>query len=343
MAARNNSTQSMNGYDEIKVEESLETVEDVISGASKHNAIPLWPQMVKFNPPAPNPRCVPHIWRYSSILPYLLRAGDLVKEKDAERRVLMLINPEREGPYTTDTLYAGLQLVMPNETAPAHRHTAFALRFIISGSGGFTAVHGRRIQMSRGDVILTPTWNWHDHGKDGSGPMIWLDGLDLPLFQFFPVHFVEHFSSSRYPATDIDKSQSPIVYPWATMKSLLDAAPGPWTRKTYRKRNGGYVSKTLSASAERLDGGTSSPARRETTSCVYHVISGKGHSVIGEQRFEWKEGDTFCVPSWFRYEHFAEQGAERVYLYRFDDRPVIEALGFYRWEGMNTESLVNGA
>ena len=64
---------------------------------------------------------------------------------------------------------------MPNETAPAHRHTASALRFIIEGNGGFTAVNGQRINMDRGDVILTPPWNWHDHGKDGSGPMIWLD------------------------------------------------------------------------------------------------------------------------------------------------------------------------
>lgn len=64
-------------------------------------------------------------------------------------------------PYTTDTLYAGLQLVLPGETAPAHRHSAFAVRFIIEGNGGFTAVQGKRIKMSRGDFILTPVWQWH--------------------------------------------------------------------------------------------------------------------------------------------------------------------------------------
>ena len=91
-----------------------------------------------------------------------------------------------EAPYCTDTINAGLQLVMPNEVAPAHRHTAFAMRFIIEGAGGFTAVHGRRIRMQRGDLILTPSWNWHDHGKDGLGPMIWLDQLNLPSFKHFP-------------------------------------------------------------------------------------------------------------------------------------------------------------
>lgn len=122
---------------------------------------------------------------------------------------------------------------MPNETAPAHRHTAFAMRFIIEGNGGFTAVHGQRIQMQQGDVILTPTWNYHDHGKDGSGPMIWLDGLDLPNFRHFPVHFVQHFSESRYPAEDVDSESSPLVYPWKTMKASLDETLGDWAVKRY--------------------------------------------------------------------------------------------------------------
>lgn len=143
-----------------------------------------------------------------------------------------------EAPYTTDTVYAGLQLVMPNETAPAHRHVAFAMRFIVEGKGGFTAVHGKRIEMKRGDVILTPTWNWHDHGKDGDGPMIWLDGLDLPLFRHFPTHFVEHFKESRYPAESVDSNTSPIVFPWAKMQAVLDGEKGEWVTKPYLRANG---------------------------------------------------------------------------------------------------------
>jgi len=133
---------------------------------------------------------------------------------------------------------------MPNETAPAHRHTAFAMRFIISGTGGFTAVHGKRITMNRGDVILTPTWNWHDHGKDGSGPMIWLDGLDLPNFQFFPVHFVEHFQEKRYPAEDVKgrERETGLVFPWADMKKALDGAEEKegkgWVNRRYLKKDG---------------------------------------------------------------------------------------------------------
>ena len=92
--------------------------------------------------------------------------------------------------------------------------------------------------MNRGDVILTPTWNWHDHGKDGSGPMIWLDGLDLPNFQYFPVHFVEHYQESRYPAEMVDSSMSPIVFQWGEMQKKLDGAKGEWVSVPYLKGNG---------------------------------------------------------------------------------------------------------
>ncbi|KAF1958973.1 RmlC-like cupin, partial [Byssothecium circinans] len=196
-----------------------------------------------------------------------------------------------------------------------------------------------RIGMERGDVILTPTWNWHDHGKDGSGPMIWLDALDLPLFQFFPTHFVGHFEEKRNPAEVVDTDRSSIMFPWKKMKGALDGMEGGWVRKEYRKADGSYVSKTLNPSAERLSRSASSETRRETTSSVYHVVSGSGYSWIGGPRFQWKQGDTFCVPSWHLYQHFSGS-EEMAYLCRFDDKPMIEALGFYRSEGMDTETSV---
>ncbi|KAI9925244.1 hypothetical protein MW887_006167 [Aspergillus wentii] len=213
------------------------------------------------------------------------------------------------------------------------------MRFIIEGHGGFTAVHGKRIQMQRGDVILTPTWNYHDHGKDGSGPMIWLDGLDLPNFRHFPVHFVEHFNQPRYPAENVDSETSPIVFSWSKMKDQLDSVDGDWASQRYLRSDGREVSRILGGCAERLNEGSSSPSRRETTSAVYHVITGSGYSIIGEQKLVWEKGDTFCIPSWYKYQHFGDSG-ETVYLYRFDDKPMIDALGFYRSEDTDVEALV---
>lgn len=119
-------------------------------------------------PPKPNPKAAVASWKYDVVRPLLLEAGRLVNAEEAERRVLMLVNPAMKAPHTTDTIYAGLQLILPGETAPAHRHVAFALRFIIEGDRGFTAVGGRKMVMERGDVILTPVWNWHDHGHEGN-------------------------------------------------------------------------------------------------------------------------------------------------------------------------------
>ena len=139
-----------------------------VSTLQPYHVEPLWTVMGAMVPPQPNPKAAIASWKYEKIRPLLLEAGRLVKAEEAERRVLMLVNPAMVAPHTTDTIYAGLQLILPGETAPAHRHIAFALRFIIEGARGFTAVGGRKMVMERGDVILTPSWDWHDHGHEGN-------------------------------------------------------------------------------------------------------------------------------------------------------------------------------
>ncbi|KAF5964850.1 putative gentisate 1,2-dioxygenase oxidoreductase [Fusarium bulbicola] len=324
---------------------SLNTSEELVEALKATNTAPLWAQMTRLNPPAPNPQTVPYVWSYDKIKPYLFKAGQLITEKQAERRVLMLGNPAREAPYTTDTLYAGLQLVQPKETAPAHRHTAFACRFIIEGTGGFTAVHGKRVPMKPRDVIVTPTWNWHDHGKKGADeeggddqPVIWLDGLDLPSFIHFPVHFVEHHTDARYPAEDFEESD--IVYPWSKMQPRLDASPDEWVSEPYLKPSGAEIGRIIGASAERLNPGAKSPEIQETSSAVYHVIEGSGSTQVGDKVLEWKQGDTFCIPTWHKYQHHADNSS-KAYLYRFDDKPMLRALGFYRVAGVDVETYVS--
>lgn len=41
--------------------------------------------------------------------------------------------------------------------------------------------------MEPGDFIITPAWTWHDHGHDGDDPMVWMDGLDIPIVAAFGV------------------------------------------------------------------------------------------------------------------------------------------------------------
>ena len=97
----------------------------------------------------------------------MMESGGLITAKEAERRVLILENPGLPGQSRiTNSLFAGLQMILPGEVAPAHRHTPSALRFIIEGHGAYTAVEGERTLMEPGDFVITPPWTWHDHGNE---------------------------------------------------------------------------------------------------------------------------------------------------------------------------------
>ncbi|KAJ5306302.1 hypothetical protein PENANT_c017G04302 [Penicillium antarcticum] len=306
--------------------------EDLTMFPSEKHYAPLWTVLDKMVPPRPNPRAVPTVWRYNEMRPDLMKAGSIVTAEEAERRVLMLVNSNIEPPYTTDTIYGGLQLVLPGETAPAHRHVAFALRFIIEGEHGFTAIEGQKISMEIGDVILTPSWCWHDHGNEGTKPMVWLDGLDLPLFRNVPVNFAENYTSSRYPA--IASEESPIQFPWRDVQNALDGDKLPYTIYHYSRKGQRHLSNTISAQAERLDAGFTASPRQETCSFLYHVKSGEGVSNLitsdgNKTEIRWKEKDTFVVPAWCRIEHTCSS-AEPAYLFAINDRPLLESLGLVR-------------
>jgi gentisate 1,2-dioxygenase len=305
-----------------------DTLDALFADGSAAAVDPLWTNMEVIVPPVPQPKGVPHVWRYGAIRPLLERAGHLVTAEEAERRVFMLTNPALRPPNTTDTLYAGLQLILPGEVARAHRHTSFALRFIVEGEGAYTAVGGEKVTMGRGDLVLTPSFEFHDHGNESDRPMVWLDGLDIPLFHFFPANFAEPWREPRFPSEPAPPD-SRLRFPWAPMQARLDAAGGNAELPYEDKRAGGPIARTTGASALRLEPGTPTAPVRETSSAIYHVVRGSGRTRVGETTLEWAERDTFCVPSWHAYSH-ETAGGEPAYLFRFDDAPAFRALGLYR-------------
>ncbi len=151
-------------------------------------------------PTEPRPACIPALWRYDEMRPGLMEAGGLITAQEAERRVLILENPGVRGASRiTQSLYAGLQLVLPGEVTPSHRHTSSAMRFVIEGNGAYTAVDGERTTMHPGDFIVTPSWTYHDHGNPGNVPVVWLDGLDIPIVNTFDTGFAEHYPGETQP------------------------------------------------------------------------------------------------------------------------------------------------
>src|SRR5262245_53740905 len=159
---------------------------------------PLCEQLHALVPPQPNTPCAAAHWRYDALRPHLMRAGTIISAAEAVRRVLVLENPALPGLASiTQSLYAGLQLILPGEVAPGHRHTQSALRFVGAGQGAYTEVNGERTTMAPGDFIITPSWTWHDHGNDAAGPVVWLDALDIPLVRFLDAGFAENLDAER--------------------------------------------------------------------------------------------------------------------------------------------------
>ena len=175
---------------------------DLYRRMDKHHLAPLWEVLHALVPTEPQTPCVPAFWKYRDARPYVMESGALITAKEAVRRVLILENPGMRGKSCiTNSLYCGLQLILPGEIAPSHRHTQSALRFIVEGSGAYTAVDGERTTMRPGDFIITPSWTWHDHGNPGNEPVVWMDGLDIQILQLFGAQFSENYAEEVQPVS----------------------------------------------------------------------------------------------------------------------------------------------
>ncbi|HVH74744.1 MAG TPA: gentisate 1,2-dioxygenase [Stellaceae bacterium] len=325
-----------------------------IAGA---NLAPLWEKLHSLVTREPVTPCRPAVWHYDSeVRPYLMEAGGLITAKEAERRVLILQNPGLSGqPSITHSLFAGLQLILPGEVAPAHRHSQSALRFIIEGEGAYTAVDGERTTMRPGDFVITPSWTWHDHGNETDRPMVWLDGLDVPLVSLLDASFAEPGAAEMQAVTrpegdsgarfgnnlaPIDwrpqvKTSPVFNYPYErTRESLSTLArnddPDPYHGHKLRYVNpasGDWAMPTIGTFVQLLPKGFSTRPYRSTDGTVFVAVEGHGETRVGDTVLRWRPRDIFVVPSWMAATHHAE--AEAV-LFSFSDRPVQEKLGLWR-------------
>jgi gentisate 1,2-dioxygenase len=323
--------------------------------APQHMA-PLWTRLKSLVPKEPTPVGVPHRWAYADVRPYVLESATQISAKEAERRVLILENPALAGSsQVTQTLYAGLQLIMPGEVAPAHRHTQSALRFIVEGAGAYTAVEGEKTLMQPGDFVITPSWTWHHHGNDSDAPMVWLDGLDIPITHFFGSTFRQDHEADEAaitrPAGDAlarygsgllpvgwkaGSLNSPVFnYPYTRTREALHAlgaagAPDVHLGHLMRYVNpadGGWAMPTIAAMIRLLPRGFATQPYRSSDSVVLVGVEGEGELRIGEQRFPIAPHDVLVVPGWLAYTLHA---ASDLVLFSYSDRVAQEKLGLWR-------------
>lgn len=329
---------------------------------AKKSLTPLWAVLSNIITPEPTSACIPHLWNFEEAKRFLLEAGGLITAKEAERRVLILENPGMPGKsQITTSLYAGLQLVLPNEVAPSHRHSQSALRFVLDGSGAHTSVNGERTIMEFGDFVITPPNAWHDHGNHGDDPMIWLDGLDVPIVTAFDASFVESLGEDEQPINrqtndslarfganmlPVDYQQerlaSPIFnYPYVrsrealeTMKKQQEWDPCHGLKMRYvNPVDGGYAMPTIAPFLQLIPKGFKTAAYRSTDATIYVAVEGSGRTTIDGQIFEWGPKDIFVVPSWKWVSH--EPDGEAV-LFSFSDRAAQEKLGLWRQDRGNS-------
>lgn len=326
------------------------------------NLAPLWTSLSTLVPKQPAPKVVPALWKYEDMRPLVMQAGDIISAEEAVRRVLVLENAGLPNQASiTSTLYAGLQLILPGEIAPSHRHTQTALRFVVEGSGAWTAVDGERTTMHPGDFIITPSWRWHDHGnpsvEEGGEPVIWLDGLDIPLMAHLNAGFAEDYGEATQPIQrpegysytqfghnmapvrhEVKDPNSPIFsYPYERSREALDKlmrfeALDEWDGVKLRYINpvtGGWAMPTMATFMQLLPAGFQGRSYRSTDATVYHVVEGRGTAYIGDETFAFAPKDIFVVPSWAPVRL---EAAEEVVLFSFSDRPVLEAVNLLREE-----------
>lgn len=327
------------------------------------NLAPLWDVLHALVPPQPQSPAQAALWHYNDIRPLLMQAGQYITAEEAERRVLILENPGLKGSSAiTSSLYAGIQLVLPGEVAPCHRHAQSALRFVLEGptedKGAYTAVNGEKVMMRPFDLVLTPTGLWHDHDNDSDTPIIWLDGLDIPLLQTLDCGYAERYDQAQFPASNrpgttlsrfgrnmrpvrpssVDRAladQPLFHYPYAGWRdALMDmadtGAPEPdlgYKMQFTNPVHGGPIMATISAFGQFLPKGFETSAYQQTSGAVYTVCEGTGTARIGDKRFSLSPRDTFVVPSW---QPFFLSARDDLILFSFSDQAVQEKLGLWR-------------
>ena len=338
-------------------------LDSLYADMAPRHLLPLWESLHALVLPEPRSPAVPWRWRYDEVRDYLMRAGDAISAEQAERRVLIMENPGLPGlSAITPSLYAGMQLVLPGEVAPCHRHSQSALRFVMEGGDAFTALDGEKAMMEPFDLVLTPGGQWHDHGNPSSRPMIWLDGLDIPTVRLFDASFAEKLDTAVHPETarpgdtlaryghnlrpitgstaDRRPSARPLFHyrhaDWRPALAAMAAAAeiDPHLGHALEFLNpadGGPVLATISAHVRSLPAGFETRPRRSTDGSVFVVVAGEGEALVGDETIALGERDIVVVPSWTT---LTLRARSEFVLFAYSDKASQLALNLYREQNL---------
>jgi gentisate 1,2-dioxygenase len=333
---------------------------DYREALKRQNLVPLWPNLRAVLPAGkPQPKTKPTFWSYAALKPLLLKAGELTPIEKAERRVLVLANPGHglENMQASAAMYLGMQLLLPGEWAPAHRHTPNAVRVIVEGESAYTTVNGEKCLMSRGDLILTPTGQWHEHGHEGDKPVVWLDVLDLPLVYYMEASY--HVDGPKQavlpdrgdrvyarggvvPSVDFERAAKPypmLRYPWTETRAALVALAE--NQPDLRMVQVTYVNPETGRDTQNILGYYALMLRRAQTlrlpvrspAMVFHAIEGSAEVRVEEAAFNLVEADTCCAPGYSAVSLRNRSASAPAFLFVADETPLHRKLGVFENRG----------
>ena len=287
------------------------------------NLVPLWPSLRGVLPPqVPTRQTQPIHWAYADIKPLLLQAGELTPIEKAERRVLVLANPG----HTLEKMQAS------------------------------SAIYLGMCPMSRGDLILTPTGLWHEHGHDGDTPVVWLDVLDLPLVYYMEASY--HLNGARQtvqpgrgdrsyqraglvpsPVFGRSGKRYPMLrYPWVDTRAALQALAGDQpgldaVQLTYvNPETGEDAENILGFYALMLRPGQTLRFPARSPACVFHLIEGSVDIAIEAatpRAFTLAEADTCCAPGYTGVTLRNRSADQPAFVFLADEAPLHRKLGVH--------------
>ncbi|MEX2145444.1 MAG: cupin domain-containing protein [Candidatus Rokuibacteriota bacterium] len=278
------------------------------------------------------------VWRWRDIEPLVRRSAEFMAPgRGAERRIIRLDNPGVPERTAGHTISVAVQYLLPGEIAPAHRHTPNAIRFMLHGEGAFTTVEGDKFVMRRGDLVVTPSMTWHDHGNEGGEPVMWTDALDSPVVRYLESLAMDPYEGEQQPVRTGPPARHlhfPFETAYAALLALATAPADPFDDVIMEYRDpdtGRSVVPALACYLQMLRPGVRTRLHRETSSAVYHVVTGTGFTDIDGVRHAWGEGDFIAIPPRALHGHGNDTSTPAL-LYSVQDVPLLRALGLYRME-----------
>ena len=316
----------------------------------------------------PTPITEPFKWEYTNMKKLLYKLGDILSTDEAERRQVQLVNPSlKKFPYLgaiaiSPTIFAAIQLVKKGEVAPSHHHSPNAFRFILEApeDGAYTVVNGKRLIMHRGDLVLTPSYAWHDHRNEGNGDVIWLDGLDAPLVWYLGAIFFEDYfkkyNKSLQDITETEKenllkygdgmlpdfekedSYDPLyIYPYGRARETLirikensNKMPEEgYVMRYVNPNNGKDIFQTMAAKIRLISARNKTKKIQKTEHIIFMPVEGECTVKLDDVEYKLKENDIAIVPPWRSYEIVNNSNKDCI-LFSYSDEPIFKAFGLFR-------------